>query len=100
MSLSDRVGPGVGRAEPELLRDDLVRQLEERLGEEQIKGRLPTLVAGIVRNGTIVWRARGSTRERRRRLANDGHAVPNRFDHRRRSWLSASCGCETRALST
>jgi CubicO group peptidase (beta-lactamase class C family) len=40
----------------------LVRQLEERLGEEQIKGRLPTLVAGIVRNGTIVWRgARGST---------------------------------------
>lgn len=62
MSLSDRVGPGVGRAEPQLLRDDLVRQLEERLGEEQIKGRLPTLVAGVVRDGTIVWwGARGST---------------------------------------
>ncbi len=81
MSLSDRVGPGVGRAEPQLLRDDLVRQLEERLGEEQIKGRLPTLVAGIVRNGTIVWRGPGVDRERRRRLANDGHAVPDRFDH-------------------
>jgi CubicO group peptidase (beta-lactamase class C family) len=56
------VPDGAGLEEQMPLRDDLVRQLDERLGDEQAKGRLPTLVAGIVRDGGIAWwGARGST---------------------------------------
>lgn len=47
---------------PAMFHDDLARQLEDRLSEEQLTGRLPTLIAGLVRDGVLVWSgSRGST---------------------------------------
>ena len=48
--------------ETAVLREDLVRELEERLETEQALQRLPTLVVGLVRDGTLLWwGARGTT---------------------------------------
>jgi len=48
--------------ETAVLREDLVRELEERLEAEQAIQRLPTLVVGLVRDGTLLWwGARGTT---------------------------------------
>jgi CubicO group peptidase (beta-lactamase class C family) len=44
------------------LRDELARQLERRVAEEQARGRLPSLVVGLVRDGSLIWwSTRGST---------------------------------------
>jgi CubicO group peptidase (beta-lactamase class C family) len=43
-------GPGVG-----LLPDQLVHQLDERLTLEQVEARLPSLVAGLARDGRLLW---------------------------------------------
>ena len=37
------------------LRENLARQLDRRVEEEQVRGRLPSLVAGLVRDGDIIW---------------------------------------------
>ena len=40
---------------------ELVRKLEDRLAQEQVEARLPSLVAGLVRDGVLLWwGARGS----------------------------------------
>lgn len=53
--------PGAGSA-PGPLRPELARQLEQRVEEEQATGRLPSLLAGLVRDGSLVWwSGRGST---------------------------------------
>jgi CubicO group peptidase (beta-lactamase class C family) len=47
---------------PGLLRQDVARQLEQRVEEEQARGRLPSLVVGLVRDGSLIWwSSRGST---------------------------------------
>jgi CubicO group peptidase (beta-lactamase class C family) len=62
MSLSVVLPLNGGYSEPVPLGEDLVRELEGRLDQEQAKGRLPTLVVGVVRDGALVWwGARGST---------------------------------------
>lgn len=40
---------------------DLVRRLDQRVREEQASQKLPTLVAGLARDGTVVWWASAGT---------------------------------------
>ena len=55
-----------------LLPEELVRQLEDRLAQEQVEARLPSVVAGLVRDGVLLWwGARGSGG-----LAGDSPAAP------------------------
>jgi len=50
------------REDPGSLRGDLVRDLDERLTAEQANQRLPSLVAGLARDGNLLWwGARGTT---------------------------------------
>jgi 3-deoxy-D-arabino-heptulosonate 7-phosphate (DAHP) synthase class II len=37
------------------LADTTARRLLARLGERQVAGRLPSIVAGVVRDGELVW---------------------------------------------
>jgi hypothetical protein len=54
MSLSMELPPNGGYPEPARLAEDLVRELEVRLDQEQAKGRLPTLIVGVVRDGALL----------------------------------------------
>jgi len=62
VSGSNELAAGASRPEPGLLGGDLVRQFEDRVDLEQVTGRLPTLVVGLVRDGVLLWwSARGTT---------------------------------------
>lgn len=55
MSPSDTPVAGAAASGPEVLRDDVVRRLGDRIAHEQADGRLPSLVVGLVRDGALVW---------------------------------------------
>ena len=60
--MPEELEQGVSPSGPGPLREDLVRKLERCLDDEQATGRLPTLVVGLVRDGSLVWwGARGLT---------------------------------------
>jgi CubicO group peptidase (beta-lactamase class C family) len=61
MSLSSEFGTD-GSAGATRLADDLKRKLDRRLEGEQAASRAPTMVAGVVRDGLLLWWAgRGTT---------------------------------------
>ena len=54
MAQADR-GSAHSAAAAGSLPDQLVQQLEDRLAEERTEARLPSLVAGLARDGTLLW---------------------------------------------
>ncbi len=63
-----------------LLPDELVHQLEDRLALEQAEARLPSLVAGLARDGILLWwGAEGSGGLAGGQPASVTDAIPDRF---------------------
>ena len=77
--------------------DDLVRQLEDRLSAEQVKGWVPTLVAGLVREGALIWSgSRGSTGTAKRLTSHPGDAISHRLPRRPNRHLRGDAGTKWR----
>ena len=55
MSSPDALQPTQAKSAPRPLREEVARQLDRRVEEEQARGRLPSLVVGLVRDGDLVW---------------------------------------------
>ena len=55
------------------------RRLDVLLAQEQVRGRLPSIVGGLVRDGALVWTGSVSALDGLRDRA--GRAVPDRLDH-------------------
>jgi CubicO group peptidase (beta-lactamase class C family) len=55
MSSPDEVQPTTAMLTPGAPRQEVLRQLEQRVEKEQVRGRLPSLVVGLVRDGSLIW---------------------------------------------